>query len=150
MLSAMLFLALPPVTLWAEHLRISIDADAQKTLIPVALAATSIGRLFMAGVLPGLMIGLRIGTPPVVFPPLAGLVYDPIRVGVRITIVIEIGQVTPPVGLNLSVLSSLTRNEISLGRVATATVPCRLIQPLAPVVLTIFPVIAPWLPNLLF
>jgi TRAP-type C4-dicarboxylate transport system permease large subunit len=37
-------------------------------------------------------------TLPVVFPLLTGLGFDPIWIGVIITIVIEIGQITPPVG----------------------------------------------------
>jgi C4-dicarboxylate transporter DctM subunit len=52
-------------------------------------------------------------TLPVVFPLLTGLGFDPIWIGVIITIVIEIGQITPPVGLNLSVLTALTNNDVS-------------------------------------
>ncbi|APE44252.1 C4-dicarboxylate ABC transporter permease [Sulfitobacter alexandrii] len=95
-------------------------------------------------------LSLMIMTLPVVFPLLVGLGYDPIWIGVMITIVIEIGQVTPPVGLNLSVLASLTGNEVSLGRVARATVPYWIIHLLAIAVLTAFPAIALFLPDLLF
>ena len=89
-------------------------------------------------------------TLPVVFPLLTGLGFDPIWIGVIITIVIEIGQITPPVGLNLSVLTALTNNEISLGRFAYATVPYWLIHLCAIAVLTLFPILALFLPNLLF
>lgn len=95
-------------------------------------------------------LSLMIMTLPVVFPLLTGLGYDPIWIGVMITIVIEIGQVTPPVGLNLSVLTSLTNNEVSLGRVARATVPYWMIHLLAILILTLFPGIALILPDLLF
>ncbi|MCR8826671.1 TRAP transporter large permease [Pseudosulfitobacter koreensis] len=95
-------------------------------------------------------LSLMIMTLPVVFPLLVGLDYDPIWIGVMITIVIEIGQVTPPVGLNLSVLASLTNNEVSLGRVARATVPYWVIHLLAIGVLKLFPAIALFLPDLLF
>ena len=95
-------------------------------------------------------LSLMIMTLPVVFPLLTGLGFDPIWIGVIITIVIEIGQITPPVGLNLSVLTALTKNEVSLGRVAIATVPYWLIHLLAILILTIFPMIALYLPNLLF
>ncbi|MCG8511524.1 MAG: TRAP transporter large permease subunit, partial [Rhodospirillales bacterium] len=63
---------------------------------------------------------------------------------------IEIGQVTPPGGLNLSVLAALTENEISLGRVAIATIPYWLILLLAVVILTVLPDIALFLPDLAF
>ncbi|MFK7862190.1 MAG: TRAP transporter large permease [Granulosicoccus sp.] len=95
-------------------------------------------------------LSLMIMTLPVVFPVLTGLGFDPIWVGVLITIVIEIGQVTPPVGLNLSVISRLTNNEVSLGRVAWATVPYWMIHLFAIVVLTLFPAIALFLPDLVF
>ncbi|MCV6576672.1 MAG: TRAP transporter large permease [Cohaesibacter sp.] len=95
-------------------------------------------------------LSLMIMTLPVTFPLLIGLGFDPIWIGVIITIVIEIGQVTPPVGLNLSVLTALTQNEVSLGRVAIATVPYWLIHLFAILLLTIFPALALYLPNLLF
>ncbi len=95
-------------------------------------------------------LSLMIMTLPVVFPLLTGLGFDPIWIGVIITIVIEIGQVTPPVGLNLSVLTALTNNEVSLGRVAIATAPYWLIHLFAILVLTLFPALALFLPNLLF
>jgi C4-dicarboxylate transporter, DctM subunit len=95
-------------------------------------------------------LSLMIMTLPVVFPLLTGLGFDPIWIGVIITIVIEIGQVTPPVGLNLSVLASLTNNEVNLGRVARATVPYWMIHLLAIAVLTLVPSIALFLPDLLF
>ena len=95
-------------------------------------------------------LSLMIMTLPVVFPLLTGLGFDPIWIGVIITIVIEIGQITPPVGLNLSVLTALTNNEVTLGRVAYATVPYWLIHLCAIGILTIFPVLALFLPNLLF
>ena len=53
-------------------------------------------------------------------------------------------------GLNLSVLTALTNNEVSLGRVAYATVPYWLIHLCAIAVLTLFPILALFLPNLLF
>lgn len=95
-------------------------------------------------------LSLMIMTLPVVFPLLTGLGFDPIWIGVLITIVIEIGQVTPPVGLNLSVLASLTKNEVSLGRVAKATVPYWVIHLISIALLTLFPAIALFLPDLLF
>ncbi|MCG8493702.1 MAG: TRAP transporter large permease subunit, partial [Sneathiellales bacterium] len=67
-----------------------------------------------------------------------------------ITIIIEIGQVTPPVGLNLSVLTSLTQKELSLGRVAIATIPYWVIHLVAILLLTLFPAIALFIPGLLF
>ena len=60
-------------------------------------------------------LSLMIMTLPIVVPLMIGLDYDPIWLGVVITILIEIGQITPPVGLNLSVLVSVTKEDVSLG-----------------------------------
>ncbi len=95
-------------------------------------------------------LSLMIMTLPLVFPLLTGYGFDPIWLGVIITIMIEIGQVTPPVGLNLSVLSAITNNEVSLGRVAIATIPYWFILLLSVVILTFFPIIALYLPELVF
>ncbi len=63
---------------------------------------------------------------------------------------IEIGQVTPPVGLNLSVLTAITEGEVSLGETAIATIPYWIILLLAVGLLSLFPQIALLLPELLF
>jgi TRAP-type C4-dicarboxylate transport system permease large subunit len=67
-----------------------------------------------------------------------------------ITILIEIGQVTPPVGLNLSVLTAITNGEISLGRTAIATIPYWGILLLAIGIITLVPSVVLILPNAIF
>jgi TRAP-type C4-dicarboxylate transport system permease large subunit len=136
---------------------VSVLGVPQQILETVAESGLSAYTILLIVVLIYLMLGcffdglsLMIMTLPVVFPLLTGLGFDPIWIGVLITIVIEIGQVTPPVGLNLSVLTALTNNEVSLGRVAAATVPYWLIHLFAILILTIFPAIALFLPELLF
>lgn len=95
-------------------------------------------------------LSLMIMTLPIVFPLLVGLGFDPIWIGVLITIMIEIGQVTPPVGLNLTVLTAITDHEVSLGRVAVATIPYWVILLLSVVILAGYPGIALYLPDHLF
>ena len=136
---------------------VSVLGVPQQILESVAESGLGAYTILLIVVLIYLMLGcffdglsLMIMTLPVVFPLLTGLGFDPIWIGVLITIVIEIGQVTPPVGLNLSVLTALTNNEVSLGRVAAATVPYWLIHLFAILILTIFPAIALFLPELLF
>lgn len=157
--STVLFAAIGFVVLGATILAqsVSILGVPQQILNAVGNAGLNLYTVLLLVVLVYLVLGcffdglsLMIMTLPVVFPLLTGLGFDPVWVGVLITIVIEIGQVTPPVGLNLSVLSSLTNNEVSLGRVAMATVPYWVIHLLAIGILTLFPVIALYLPGLLF
>ena len=94
-------------------------------------------------------LSLMIMTLPIVVPLMAGLGFDVIWLGVIITVMIEIGQVTPPVGLNLSVLVSVTREEVSLGEAALATLPYWLILLSGVVILTLWPAIALYLPGTL-
>lgn len=157
--STVLFAAIGFVVLGATILAqsVSILGVPQQILNEVGNAGLNRYTVLLLVVLVYLALGcffdglsLMIMTLPVVFPLLTGLGFDPVWIGVLITIVIEIGQVTPPVGLNLSVLSSLTNNEVSLGRVAKATVPYWVIHLVAIGILTLFPAIALYLPGLLF
>lgn len=94
-------------------------------------------------------LSLMVMTLPIVFPLMTQLGFDAIWLGVIITILIEIGQVTPPVGLNLSVLTVLTKGEVSLGQAALAAMPYWLMLLMAVLILTAFPGIATFLPALL-
>ncbi|MXY33283.1 MAG: TRAP transporter large permease [Boseongicola sp. SB0676_bin_33] len=94
-------------------------------------------------------LSLMIMTLPIVVPLMVGLGYDAIWLGVIITILIEIGQVTPPVGLNLSVLVSVTKERVSLGEAAVATIPYWLILLAGIAGLAALPQIALFLPTLL-
>lgn len=157
--SALLFSAVGFMVLGATILAqsVSILGVPQQILGSIAESGLGAYSVLLIVVLIYLVLGcffdglsLMIMTLPVVFPLLTGLGFDPIWVGVIITIVIEIGQVTPPVGLNLSVLSALTNNEVSLGRVAVATIPYWTIHLFTILILTLFPTLALFLPNLLF
>ena len=94
-------------------------------------------------------LSLMIMTLPIVFPLMTGLEFEAVLLGVIITILIEIGQVTPPVGLNLSVLVSVAKDDVSLGEVALATIPYWLILLLGVALLAAMPGIAFLLPDLL-
>ena len=92
-------------------------------------------------------LSLMIMTLPIVVPLMVGLGYDAIWLGVIITVMIEIGQVTPPVGLNLSVLVSITKEKVSLGEAAVAAMPYWLILLLGVAILTVVPQIVLFLPS---
>lgn len=94
-------------------------------------------------------ISLMLMTLPVVFPVLTGLGFDPIWLGVMITLLIEIGMLTPPVGLNLYVLVAVTRGEVGLTRAAKATLPFWLAMTASIFVFTLFPVLVLLLPGLM-
>jgi tripartite ATP-independent transporter DctM subunit len=85
---------------------------------------------------------------PITFPLAMQAGMDPIWFGIFLVIMVEMGQITPPVGFNLFVLQGLTGTPI--GKVAMAALPFFFLMALAVVIITIFPGIVLWLPNLLY
>jgi C4-dicarboxylate transporter, DctM subunit len=95
-------------------------------------------------------LSMMIMTLPIVFPLMTALGFDPIWLGVIVTIMIEVGMLTPPVGMNLFVLVGITNREVILEEAAKAAVPYWLVLLLSVVILTVFPGIATWLPSMSF
>lgn len=93
-------------------------------------------------------ISLMLMTLPLVYPVMTGVGFDPVWTGVIITIMIEVGMLTPPVGMNLFVLVAITNGEVSLGEAARASLPFWMLMLLGVVILTFFPQIALVLPDL--
>ncbi|MCP8687195.1 TRAP transporter large permease [Marinobacterium sedimentorum] len=93
-------------------------------------------------------ISLLLMTLPITFPMVTSLGFDPVWFGVIVTLLMEVGMITPPVGLNLFVLTSITNNEVNIAEAAKASVPYWLILLGAVGLLTLFPVIVLWLPDM--
>lgn len=92
-------------------------------------------------------ISLLLMTLPITFPMITSLGFDPIWFGIIVTLLIEIGMITPPVGLNLFVLSSISKNEVNLTSAAKAALPYWLILLGAVGVFTLFPNIILWVTS---
>ncbi len=73
---------------------------------------------------------------------------NPIHLGIIITMNMEVGMITPPVGLNLYVASGIS--GMKLGQVAKASLPWTIVLILALLIVTYVPQIAMWLPSLLW
>lgn len=93
-------------------------------------------------------LSMMIMTLPIVFPLLTGLGYDPVWLGVLITLLIEIGMLTPPVGMNLFVLVGMSNNQVTLGDAARAALPYWLVLLAVIAVMTLVPALATGLPSL--
>lgn len=93
-------------------------------------------------------LSMMIMTLPIVFPLLTGLGYDPVWLGVLITLLIEIGMLTPPVGMNLFVLVGMSNNQVTLGDAARAALPYWLVLLAVIAAMTLVPVLATGLPSL--
>jgi len=86
-------------------------------------------------------------TLPIVLPIVKQAGFDPIWFGIFLVLVVEMSQITPPVGFNLFVIQGLTGD--GLGYIARVTLPYLVIMVLFTLVITVFPQIALWLPNML-
>ena len=71
--------------------------------------------------------------------------FDMIWFGIYLVIVVEMAQITPPVGFNLFVLQSMANKDMAF--IAKSAFPLFLLMILAVVIVIIFPEIALWLPN---
>lgn len=87
-------------------------------------------------------------TVPLLLPIGVALGIDPIHLGVIMVVNMEIGMITPPVGLNLFVASGIT--GLSLKEVIVASLPMTGILLIGLMLVTYIPVISLWLPNLMF
>ncbi|MEY3994122.1 MAG: C4-dicarboxylate transporter large permease protein DctM [Pseudomonadota bacterium] len=110
----------------------------------VLLAAISVFLLIAGCFLPPVAIILMI--MPVLTPVLEANNFDLIWFAVILTINMEIGLITPPVGLNLFVLKGVVPH-VSIKDILYGSMPFVVIMMLFTVVLVIFPEIALWLPN---
>jgi tripartite ATP-independent transporter DctM subunit len=90
-------------------------------------------------------ISIVVLTAAVIMPITQQAGIDPIWFGIFIVVVIEMSQITPPVGINLFILQSMTGKN--LWEVAKAAFPFFLLLVLATILLIVFPEIATWLPD---
>ena len=87
-------------------------------------------------------------TVPIFFPLVVSLGFDPVWFGIIIVVVVEIGLISPPVGMNMFVVRSL------LPKVSTATIfrgvtPFAVADVIRLAILVAFPAISLWLPSVL-
>ena len=85
---------------------------------------------------------------PLIFPVATALGIDPIHLGVIVTVNMEIGMLTPPVGLNLFVASGISGQ--SLGNVIKASLPWFFALLIGLIILTYIPIISLWLPQIMY
>ncbi|HRE12928.1 MAG TPA: TRAP transporter large permease subunit, partial [Usitatibacteraceae bacterium] len=86
-------------------------------------------------------------TAPILFPIAMKLGIDPVHFGVMITVNMEIGMITPPVGLNLYVASGITKMGIT--ELTVATWPWLVTMLAFLVMVTYWPPLSIWLPKTL-
>jgi C4-dicarboxylate transporter, DctM subunit len=91
-------------------------------------------------------VSIILMTAPIILPPLKAAGFDLVWFGVVMTIVMEMGLIHPPVGLNIFVIKNIAP-DIPLGDVIWGVMPFVVLMTLAVVVLSFAPDIAMWLPD---
>ena len=89
--------------------------------------------------------GLILIVAPLVFPVALSLGVDPIHLGIIMVVNMEIGMITPPVGLNLFVTSGVA--GMSMMRVVRAAAPFLGVLFIFLIIITYVPIISTWLPT---
>ena len=107
------------------------------------LAALTVFFVIMGCFLDG--ISVVVLTASVIMPMVTQAGIDPMWFGIFLVIVVEMSQITPPVGFNLFVLQSLTGRDILF--VAMAALPFFLLMVLALILISVFPGIVTYLPG---
>ena len=87
-------------------------------------------------------------TMPVFFPIVVHLGFDPVWFGILVVCVVEIGLISPPVGMNLFVLKTLLP-EVGTGTVFRGVLPFMIADVVRLAVLVAFPWLSLWLPSLM-
>ena len=88
-------------------------------------------------------------TVPVLFPLVVHLGFDPIWFGILVVVVVEIGLISPPVGMNLFVLRTLLPHVSTL-TLYRGVAPFVVADVVRLAILIAFPILSTWLPTLLF
>ncbi len=91
-------------------------------------------------------MGMMVITVPILLPSLHVYNIDPIWFGILIVLLVELGQVTPPMGMNLFVIKNISGE--SLSSVIRGTMPFYGLYLLLMVLIYFFPQIVLWLPGL--
>ena len=118
----------------------SLDLDPYMLIAVLCVLYIGLG-CFIEG------ISMIVLTATVVLPLVTQAGFDLLWFGIFVIMVVEMAQITPPLGFNLFVIQGLTR--MSILRVARATFPFFLLLLAGVVLVTLFPGIATWLPSTL-
>ena len=151
--TSMLFLILIGALMFAEFVNITSmpqdlkDFIGRMHLSPVMVVAA----IMVIYVLLGTAmeeLSMILLTVPVFFPLIVHLGVDPIWFGILIVVVVEIGLISPPVGMNLFVLNTLLP-QVPTRTIFRGVLPFMAMDCVRLAILVAFPIISTWLPSLM-
>jgi tripartite ATP-independent transporter DctM subunit len=149
--TAMLFTILIAATMFSNFVNFTSmpldlrDGIARLQVPPLAL----VGAMMLVYVLLGTImeeLTMVLLTLPVFFPVVTALGFDPVWFGVLIVLVVQVGLISPPVGMNMFVMSALLP-DVSLGQIFRGSAIFCVPLVVGLVLVLLFPQIALWLPG---
>jgi len=151
--TAMLFMILIGALMFAEFVNITTMPADLKSLVTrwdlspmMVIAAICAVYVILGTAMEELSMILL--TIPVFFPVVVHLGFDPVWFGVIIVCVVEIGLISPPVGMNMFVLKSLLP-QVSTGTIFSGVMPFVYADIVRLALILLFPALALWLPSLM-
>jgi TRAP-type C4-dicarboxylate transport system permease large subunit len=151
--TSMLFLILIGALMFAEFVNITsmpkdlIDFVTRFQLSPVMVVAAIMAIYVILGTAME-ELSMILLTVPVFFPLIVHLGLDPVWFGILIVVVVEIGLISPPVGMNLFVLATLLP-QVPTRVVFRGVLPFMLVDCVRLAILIAFPIISLYLPSLM-
>jgi len=130
----------------AHKIVLHIVQDSQ--LSPLSVMLVIIGIYIVLGCVLDTLAMMML-TLPMFFPIITGLGYDPVWFGIMIVMLMELGLITPPIGINLFVLKTVVP-EVKLSTIVSGILPF-VVSDVGRIALVLaLPGLALWLPNVLF
>jgi C4-dicarboxylate transporter DctM subunit len=151
--TAMLFVILTGALMFAEFVNYTTMPDDLKTLVSTLnlspiMVVTAICIIYVLLGTAMEELSMILLTVPVFFPLVVHLGFDPVWFGVLIVVVVEIGLISPPVGMNLFVLNALLPH-VSITTLYRGVLPFVVADVIRLGLLIAFPIISLLLPNMM-
>jgi len=133
------FIALSGIPLELSRFIVSLQTSRYIILALVLFLYLILGMLM--NIIPMIMLTL-----PIIFPTIIALGFDPIWYGVVMVIMMEMGQITPPVGINVFVIYGVAK-DVPMEKIFRGILPFLIAEVIILIILIIFPEIALLLPE---
>ena len=149
--TAMLFTLLIAATIFANFVNFtSMPSDLKEWITHMGLSPVMVvGAMMVIYVILGTVmeeLTMVLLTIPLFFPIVTALGVDPVWFGVLIVMVVQIGLISPPVGMNLFVLNALLP-RVGLGTIFRGVWPFVIVQIVMLAILVALPGLSLWLPS---
>ncbi len=150
-ITAMIMVIVAGATVFGHFMAVSGIPGAVSDFLsglPVPATVTMILILFMYLVAGMFMDSLAMVTltVPILFPTVMALGFDPIWFGVVIVLVVEMGVITPPVGINVYIIKGVVP-DVPMEKIFRGTAPFLVGMIVLAILLLAFPILATWLPS---